>query len=254
MKQLLLPRSDVVHSIYPEYLQVILAGSEQNTPIILRPAPCARYRPLSVKFAPLPNMKIQVCNWNAFSAVQKIDLGAADFSDETRSVSVPRQSLLHCSSSSTLPTQQHPRQSLHRLWLQGYQLHGKALLSGRHQAVCQFGKDIKVYIISGFIWYSSNTRDIQTKPKYPVDSFRSRYDYYDTKKFNGDYLYPESTEVSLSVFQISFDFYFFLLKVLGNWRHYNLSSQTLNERNQRSNSPLVTRELTRYGNKTPGVK
>jgi len=83
--------------------------------------------------------------------------------------------------------------------------------------------DIKQYVSSG-----KTLRDIETKPKYPVDSFRSRYDYYDTKKFNGDYLYPESNQV------------------LGNWRHYNLSSQTLNERNQRSNSPLVTRELTRY--------
>jgi len=83
--------------------------------------------------------------------------------------------------------------------------------------------DIKLYVTS-----AKTLRDIETKPKYPVDSFRSRYDYYDTKKFNGDYLYPESKQV------------------LGNWRHYNLSSQTLNERNQRSNSPLVTRELTRY--------
>jgi len=83
--------------------------------------------------------------------------------------------------------------------------------------------DIKQYVST-----AKTLRDIETKPRYPVDSFRSRYNYYDSTKYNGDYLYPVSK------------------KVLGNWRHYNLSSQTLNERNQRSNSPLVTRELTRY--------
>ena len=33
--------------------------------------------------------------------------------------------------------------------------------------------------------------------------------------------------------------------VLGSWKHYNLSGQTLNERNNRAKSPLVTRELDR---------
>ena len=34
---------------------------------------------------------------------------------------------------------------------------------------------------------------------------------------------------------------------MGSWKHYNLSCQTLNERNQRATSPLVSRELTRSG-------
>ena len=39
---------------------------------------------------------------------------------------------------------------------------------------------------------------------------------------------------------------YILMQVMGSWKHYNLSSQTLNERNQRATSPLVSRELTRY--------
>merc|ERR1719333_543729 len=34
--------------------------------------------------------------------------------------------------------------------------------------------------------------------------------------------------------------------VLGSWKHYNLSGQTLTERNQRATSPLMSRELDRY--------
>ena len=63
---------------------------------------------------------------------------------------------------------------------------------------------------------------------YPVDSFSSRYNYYDGNKHGSDYLYPITKDV------------------LGSWKHYNLSSQTLNERNQRATSPLVSRELDRY--------
>ena len=75
-------------------------------------------------------------------------------------------------------------------------------------------------------------RETETRPRYPVDSFRSQYSYYDPNKYNPDYLYPVNKEV------------------LGSWRHYNRSSQTLNERNQRANSPLVTRELTRSSSYT----
>eukprot|EP00092_Neocalanus_flemingeri_P019333 GFUD01020940.1.p1 GENE.GFUD01020940.1~~GFUD01020940.1.p1 ORF type:complete len:252 (+),score=48.08 GFUD01020940.1:88-843(+) len=64
--------------------------------------------------------------------------------------------------------------------------------------------------------------------KTPVDSFSSRYNYYDGNKHGSDYLYPITKDV------------------LGNWKHYNLSSQTLNERNHRATSPLVSRELDRY--------
>ena len=34
-------------------------------------------------------------------------------------------------------------------------------------------------------------------------------------------------------------------EVLGNWKHYNISAETLNYRNQRAKSPLMTRELNR---------
>eukprot|EP00092_Neocalanus_flemingeri_P027802 GFUD01030181.1.p1 GENE.GFUD01030181.1~~GFUD01030181.1.p1 ORF type:complete len:244 (+),score=47.55 GFUD01030181.1:423-1154(+) len=63
---------------------------------------------------------------------------------------------------------------------------------------------------------------------YPADSFSSRYNYYDGNKHSGDYLYPITNDV------------------LGSWKHYNLSADTLNYRNMRSKSPLVTRELNRY--------
>jgi len=73
-----------------------------------------------------------------------------------------------------------------------------------------------------------SSRKTTRERSYPVDSFRSRYNFYDEKKYDNDYLYPVNN------------------KVLGNWKHYNLSGATLNERNQRANSPLITRELTRY--------
>ncbi len=47
-------------------------------------------------------------------------------------------------------------------------------------------------------------------------------------KHGSDYLYPCTNEV------------------LGTWKHYNLSAQTMNERNTRAKSPLVSRELDRY--------
>ena len=62
---------------------------------------------------------------------------------------------------------------------------------------------------------------------YSVDNFSSRYNYYDGNKHGSDYLYPITKDV------------------VGSWKHYNLSSQTLNERNKRSTSPLVSRELDR---------
>ena len=34
--------------------------------------------------------------------------------------------------------------------------------------------------------------------------------------------------------------------VLGSWKHYNLSRSTLDSRNRRETSPLVSRELDRY--------
>ena len=63
---------------------------------------------------------------------------------------------------------------------------------------------------------------------YSGDSFSSKYNYYDGTKHLNDYLYESTRDV------------------LGNFKHYNLSAKTLNIRNMRSRSPLVTRELDRY--------
>ena len=63
---------------------------------------------------------------------------------------------------------------------------------------------------------------------YPGESFSSKYNYYDGSKHLNDYLYESTRDV------------------LGNFKHYNISEKTLNIRNMRSKSPLVTRELDRY--------
>jgi len=63
---------------------------------------------------------------------------------------------------------------------------------------------------------------------YPSDSFSARYDYYDGNKHGTDGLYPCSREV------------------LGTWKHFNRSAETLNARNSRARSPLISRELDRY--------
>lgn len=59
-------------------------------------------------------------------------------------------------------------------------------------------------------------------------SFANKYNYYDGNKFQPDYLYNSTSDM------------------LGSWKHYNLSGQTLNERNHRAKSPLQSRELDRY--------
>jgi len=61
-----------------------------------------------------------------------------------------------------------------------------------------------------------------------VGSFSSLYNYYDGNKHGSDYLYPITRDV------------------LGSWKHYNRSNQTLTERNNRASSPLVSRQLDRY--------
>jgi len=58
--------------------------------------------------------------------------------------------------------------------------------------------------------------------------FAKNYNYYDGGKHSSDYLYKSTSDV------------------LGTWKHYNLSNQTIKERNTRAKSPLVTRELDRY--------
>merc|ERR1712141_851914 len=51
------------------------------------------------------------------------------------------------------------------------------------QLSCQ--DDIKQYVSS-----SSSIRRAEAKARYPENSFRSNYDYYDTSRYTGDYLYP----------------------------------------------------------------
>lgn len=63
---------------------------------------------------------------------------------------------------------------------------------------------------------------------YPSDSFSARYDYYDGNKHGTDGLYPCSNEI------------------LGTWKHFNRSAETLRTRNARGRSPLISRELDRY--------
>lgn len=63
---------------------------------------------------------------------------------------------------------------------------------------------------------------------YRSTGFGSKYNYYDAGKHESDYLYKSTADV------------------LGSWKHYNLSSQTINERNSRAKSPLITREIDRY--------
>ena len=39
-------------------------------------------------------------------------------------------------------------------------------------------------------------RRAEAKARYPADSFRSNYDYYDSSRHSGDYLYPVQHQVS----------------------------------------------------------
>ena len=41
--------------------------------------------------------------------------------------------------------------------------------------------------------------------------------------------------------------------ILGYWKHFNLSAETLNYRNMRGKSPIITRELDRYVGSTHGA-
>ena len=66
----------------------------------------------------------------------------------------------------------------------------------------------------------------ETLPE-PSNSFRSRYDYYDSMKHENDYLYDRSS--------VGRDFHCF-----------RKSKATLEARNQRAKSPLQSREIERY--------
>lgn len=73
-----------------------------------------------------------------------------------------------------------------------------------------------------------NDRMMSQSSTYESPNFQSRYNFYDGNKHDQDYLYPVSRDV------------------LGSWKHYNLSRSTLDSRNRRETSPLVSRELDRY--------
>ena len=64
-------------------------------------------------------------------------------------------------------------------------------------------------------------------PRTGAPTFSSLYNYYDSNKHSAGYLYPPLNDV------------------LSSWKHFNLSSDTLNYRNNRAKSPMVTRELNR---------
>jgi len=73
-----------------------------------------------------------------------------------------------------------------------------------------------------------NSRKYESSYAYPSSSstFRNRFDYYGALKHERDFMYDTSE--------------------LGLYKHYRRSSATLNERNTREKSPLVSRELDRY--------
>merc|ERR1719516_913234 len=64
--------------------------------------------------------------------------------------------------------------------------------------------------------------------RYESPTFYTRYNFYDGNKHDRDYLYPVTRDV------------------MGSWKHYNLSKNTLDNRNRRATSPLDSRELDRY--------
>lgn len=75
----------------------------------------------------------------------------------------------------------------------------------------------------------------------------SSYNSYPSNSYSGYSSYNSSPSINYGVnypYPSSLD-------VLGNWKHYNLSGETLNYRNMRAKSPLITRELNRYVGKKP---
>ena len=64
---------------------------------------------------------------------------------------------------------------------------------------------------------------------------RSRKDYYDMSKHTGDYFFNFSRDL------------------LGDFKHFNISNNTLNYRMQGAKSPMITRELNRYFGPGPRI-
>jgi len=98
---------------------------------------------------------------------------------------------------------------------------------------------------------------------YPyTTTYHHEYRYPYTNIYNHDYNFPYSSNhdneydftytpnISLSDYygssKCSNNPYSSSRDVLGNWRLYNRSANTLNTRNRRATSPLVSRELDRY--------
>jgi len=75
--------------------------------------------------------------------------------------------------------------------------------------------------------YTSPSYSYNYTSSYSGEPFRSRYDQYSAMKHERDFMYDTRD-------------------VQSSYKHYRRSSATLNERNQRAKSPLVTRELDRY--------
>jgi len=101
-----------------------------------------------------------------------------------------------------------------------------------YKVIDYMGKLDREDTLRSYVKESRNARksrvDYYRDGDYRNTSFRSKYNYYDAGKHGSDYLYPCTSEV------------------MGTWKHYNLSAQTMNERNTRAKSPLVSRELDRY--------
>jgi len=71
-------------------------------------------------------------------------------------------------------------------------------------------------------------RALRASRERSPDYFGSKYNYYDGNKHKADYLYESSKDV------------------LGNWLVTGKSRDTLNRRNDRATSPLISRGLDRY--------
>ena len=113
------------------------------------------------------------------------------------------------------------------LWLQGawlYEQTWKRRHCSEHCQQINWDKvecpEVKV-VVSLLSFSSRRSQTTSDKP------FSYHYNYYDSNKHSDDYLYSMTQDV------------------FGNWKHFNISADTLNFRNLRSKSPMVTRELNR---------
>merc|ERR1719394_2007886 len=79
---------------------------------------------------------------------------------------------------------------------------------------------------------------------------KADFRYYDQSSSNSYSGYSSYNSSPSSNYGVNYP-YPSSLDVLGNWKHYNLSGETLNYRNMRAKSPLITRELNRYVGKKP---